>query len=351
MDNANDKTPVETGETKTTELTPELQAKLDQIQANQETLLKKEKKTGPLIALVVVLLLISAVCVAFSVMTKGKNKDGGTDVNGNSSAPVEQLSDVTDETVKSTLNDRFDVLTMTSYNQYNKNKKGEASTSLAFIFTQNGALFSNLRLTEKEKFYIIAGYYETRSDELAKVEKSDYKSKAVQKYKDAISESDFLKNGRKVKVDEVANLYKEVFGEEIKHQSLEECGANAHLGDDTGYYYFNFVGGCGGMDFRKIVAKKLAYKMSGENYYLDLGLTTVFDGQDDDGKNICAIFNGYYAINTDAWRFNMDDDKVAKKCENGLSATKLSEQIGDSEMTKFRLVFDKEFHFNKIERL
>lgn len=351
MDNANDKTPevAPTGENKTVEITPELQAKLDQIQTNQETLLKSKKKTGPLIAVIVILLLVSAVCVAFTVLTKGKNENGGAGTT-TTTAPTEELSELTDETAKAKIDERIDEVNLISYDQYSSNKKGDSTLSANFIFKKNGELFSNLGLSAKEKVFITAAVLQFRDENaLEKATKADYKADAVQKFKDAITEADFVKYAKRISAEKFANRYKEIFGEEISHQTVNECGANAHYSADTGYYYFDFVGGCGGMDLRKIIIKKDGYKASDDAYYLDATVATVFDGQDDNGKDVCAIFNGYYDIDMDVWNFNVQDEKVAKVCKGGETPTEFGNDIKTG--TKFRYTFDKEFHFKKIERL
>ena len=339
---------------KVTEITPELQAKLDQIQANQETLMKKDKKVVPLIIAVIVLLLISAACVAVAVLTKGKNNDGNiVDQNG-ISEPEVVLSDVTDETVKTTMNDRFDAVAMIYYGSQGKNKKNGDVLLTSLAFTKNEELFSDLRLSDKEKIFITAAHLMNFTGKYEeKITKDDLKTDFL---KDAVkraggSSNEVLKEGTKIKAEKFAEAYKELFGEDIKHQTVDECGGWAYYDAGTGYYYADPIGGCGGYDERQILIKRLDYKMSDENYFLEFGVTTTLDGMDKNGNEVCAIFKGYYDIDTDVWAYNMNDDKVAKSCKSGSDQYTLAAQIGENEMTKFRFVFDKEFHFKKIERL
>lgn len=352
MDNAN----VNNTETKTTELTPELKAQLDQIQANQEKLIKKEKKTTPIIVVVIVLLLISLACMAFTFFIKGKNNDGGA--GGQSQKPVE-LSEIKDVEVINKLNERFDAINMIYYGNGSKNSKNNNYVTANLIFTKNRQLFSNLKLTDNEKRFIVAAYLSNNEGLFEeKVTKADYTDsviKALEREKSTLSEEEFVKYGSKVSAEKFAAAYKELFGEDVKHKTLMECGGAAFYDAESGYYYSDPIGGCGGFDERYLFIVRYGgdYQESENNYYLDVHVTTVFDGHDNDGKSLCAVFDGYYDIDTSEWSFNMDDERVARSCKPNSVGEVINTNIDGKKLaeTEFRYTFDKEFHFKKIERL
>ena len=351
MDNANDKMP-ETGETKPAEISPELQVKLDEIKANQETLMKKDKKVAPLIAAVIVLLLISIVCVLFTAFNKGKNNGDIVDQNAKAKAPVETKMVESVEAINK-LNERVNTLNMLSFGNGSPNNKNDNFAVASYIFTKNTELFSNLRLTEHDKLYITLGSLSDGGEYEEKVSKSDYKASVIKTIAEGrdLTEADFVKFGTKVSAEKVASTYKDLFGEDVKHQTIKECGALGYYDAETNYYYSDPIGGCGGYDERKIIIRKYNNMESDDNYFLKVDVITVFDGTDKDGNELCAIFKGYYDLDTNAWAYDMSNDKVAKKCKPGASASDIISLAGTEAVTQYQYVFDKEFHFKKIERL
>lgn len=352
MENYNHAAEGSDNEQKTAEgLTPELRAKLEQIEVDSnKSINKKDRKIGPLIAAVVVLLAISAAAIAFTMMKKDVKPSIDPATATATEEPTNEPIALTDEAVIAKINQRIDEVNLINYGQYSTNKKGESTVSAGFMYKKNGELFDNLGLTDKEKVFVTAAVLQF-SDEnaLEKVTKADYKAQAVQEYKDLISETDFVKNGKKISAEKFAARYKEIFGEEVKHQTVNECGAIAHYSSDTGNYYFNFVGGCGGADMRAIIIKKDEYKVLDNEYYLDATVATVYDGQDVGGNNVCAVFDGYYNLDTKAWNYNIKDERIAKSCKGGETAAEFGALIETG--TKFRYTFDKDFHFIKIERI
>lgn len=351
MDNANDKMP-ETGETKPTEISPELQVKLDEIKANQETLMKKDKKVAPLIAAVIVLLLISIVCVLFTAFNKGKNNGDIVDQNAKAKAPVETKM-VESLEANNNLNERLYALNLINFGQGSQNNKNDNFAIADFAYTRNAELYSNLRLTDSDKLFITLASLSKGGEFEEKVSKTDFNASVVKEFDrdGTLKEADFLKYGTKVSAEKVASTYKDLFGEDVKHQSIKECGALGYYDAETKYYYSDPIGGCGGYDERKIVIRQYNNTESDDNYFVKVGVVTVFDGTNQSGKELCAIFDGFYNVDTSAWGYDMESDKVAKSCKPGDSASSILSAAGEEHLTHFLYTFDKDFHFKKIERL
>ncbi len=352
-----DKKPENTGEVKTVELTPELEAKLEQIKAEDTTKAnKKNSKVGPLIAAIVVLLSISAVAVAFTVI---KRDSKGGEPQANSSEEKEpEITEVTSSAVKQRIDETVDKLNLVYYGEYSENAKGSDFLTLNYMTTKNEQFFKKLRLTDDEKIFVASTYINIHNSGLLEpVTESDYGAKSIQDAakKFDISAKDFLATAKKVSAEKFATVYEDIFGEEIKeYKSVEECYGSTIYDEEKEIFYYDVHGGCGGVDFRKILFKKDKYQVKGDEYYLDATVATAIDGQSS-ASLYCVVFDGFYGsednIVINGWDINPQDTRIAAKCNPDAKQSEYEQIMKDGEFSKYRYTFDSDYHFKKIERL
>ena len=338
MDNANVNQP-ETPTEPAVELTPELEAKLNEIKIKEESKPAPKGKKGLIAAVIVLLLVIACACVVVA-LNKSKNPNAG-DNTPTPTSTASSASTIEDTTIKAKLDKQIETIHLVG-----KNNAGKNPLTVLYAYTDNDLLFKNQGFTDDEKLFIVIKKLHEIDNEFERVTAKDFSAAAIKELGDRVDSDTFVEYATRIKAETVAEKYEEIFGETVKHKTVDACGG-AFYSEDTEYYYADVIGGCGGMDFREIQVLKTKYEETADTYTVDALVTSVYSGEK------CYVFKGFQML--DDWDDKKDanDSRVYKTCtakSDGSADFTLSEADAENVNT-YRYTFDKDFHFKKIERL
>ena len=343
-----DKKPETTGETKTVELTPELQAKLDQIKLNENVTVKKtDKKIGHLIIAIIVLLAISGAAIALTVI-KGGNKDGKKDDTVAEKQEPLEITTVEKKTMYNTI-----ALLNFSNIESDANKDFIETgnfQSTAFMLTDIPNLYKNEGYTKKQKLFSIlynARHYEKKFE---KVSTENYSEADFKKYMDENKYLtwDIIKDSVSVlPVEYVETKYKELFGEDIENQDAADYCGGFLYDKELGVYIAGLRDGCGGIDARSVTLHVYNLSSTTEEYFVDANVATLYNSSFDTDNAKCNVYDDVYE-DTDTATKNIY--KNCKYDSKGSTDFVLTDEDTNS-VAKYRFTFDKDLHFKSIKKL
>ena len=349
MENYNHAAEGSDNEQKTAEgLTPELKAKLEQIEVDSnKSINKKDRKIGPLIAAVVVLLAISAAAIAFTMMKKDV-KPSIDPASPTNDTPVDL--EITDA-VKKSIYDKIALLNNRnlSVSEMDSFVASGDMMSTAYAYTYIPELY-NTGLDAKQKLYTLLFILRHRENKFEPVTKDVYTEKAASKYYNTIvtSYKEFTENIKMLSADYVADRYFEFYGEKITNADTNEMCGGFDYDQSTGYYLAGLHDACGGMDMRTALIHIYNVSSDAEKYYIDMNAATLYTGYSEDNKiqNVCYVYDDVSKVFTDDGKFDKNAKKY-KDCELNKDLTtdfKLTDTDKDA-VAKYRFIFDKELHF------
>lgn len=343
-----DKKPEMTGETKTVELTPELQAKLDQIKLNETVSVKKtDRKIGHLIVAIIVLLAISGSAIALTVI-KGGNKDGKKD-----DAVAEKQEPLEITTVEK--KEMYNTIALLNFSNIESDaNKDFIDTgnfrSTAFMLTDIPNLYKNEGYTKKQKLFAIlynARHYEKKFE---KVSTESYSEADFKKYMDENKYLtwDIIKESVSVlPVEYVETKYKELFGEDVENQDAADYCGGFLYDKELGVYIAGLRDGCGGLDARSVILHVFNLGSTTEEYFVDANVATLYNSSYDIDNAKCNVYDDVYEDTDTAIK------NIYKNCKydsKGSTDFVLTDE-DTSSVAKYRFTFDKDRHFKSIKKL
>lgn len=347
MDNE-DKKPEVSGETKTVELTPELQAKLNKIKVEEDGKInKKDKKIGPLIAAIVVLLAISAVAVAFTIAKKN-NPPASTQASGSSEEKKDEITSLE----RTELYKKIAFLNYTNYDSENNTnflKDGNLRT-ISFAYTKIPELHQNGNLSAQDKLYTMLYNFRHNEKRFEKIYKSTYPEDSAKAF---VAENRLISNLNEfydavtvVSSSYVATRYKELYGEEVQPKDTDNVCGGFNYDKLNDLYLAGLNDACGGVDFRTAIIRIYDVKKDENSFNVYVNGATIYSGEDAKGKKVCEVY-------TKITNLDEENAEVYKKCEMNdkyETSFKLTDEDKD-KVQKYLYKFDSDFHFKGIEKL
>ena len=354
MDNEENKPVEQTGETKTVELTPELQAKLDQIKLEdeQKSKTKLNKNMKPMLGAIIVLLLIAGIGVGLTVFKKGEAKKGEV-----AKQQEEEPLEITKVEKKKALQ-AISVLNFTKPDREDNANFVEDGVfhSGSFMLTYIPELYKNEGYTMEQKLLALLHnekFYNDRFEKIgSKYTEDDFKEYIGSKNTLIQDWKTFKEYVKVLPAEYVATRYEELYGEELKHQDAKEMCGGFEYDEKLGVYMSGLYDACGGLDARSVQLRVFNWGSTTEEYHVDANLVTTYVNSAF-AEQTCNVYNGIVTDILDENGNVKKDLAVYNTCKfNADGGTDYTLTEEDVESTaKYRFTFDKEFHFKGIKKL
>ena len=348
MDNANVNQPEapqeepNTGETKTVELTPELEAKLNEIKMREETKPAPKGKKGLIAAIIILLAVIAVACIAIAL----NNQKKGNEPSPTTSAgpKVETVEDVA---VKEKLYQKIAVLNVTDYKNATNSKFLETGVmrSPSFMLTYIPNFYENSGYTAKQQLYTLLltlRNYENRFEDLTgkNIDPTPY----IKDNPRVETKDQFYKNVKGLSAEYVAERYKELYGVSVQHaDTIEMCGG-FNYDEKSGLYLTGLNDACGGMDFRSLMLRVLDVTKTDDSYSVTANAVTMYTG-DGNNQKTCNVYDAVYSLD--------NNGKVYKTCtmDDQFNTDFVLTADDADNVAKYRFDFDENYHFTGITKL
>ena len=312
----------------------------DNIIEIQEVVNKKPKNGKSLIAAVIFLLLVIAGLCIFIVVDNNRKQEEARRKEYEAEVPL------TDEAMRDKINTTLAVI-----HDIEPMYASEFRMVLPYMDSANADIFAGKEISEEAKLLSIFKYLRRVDNGLENVEDDDYKVKEVQKWANVVTKDMFLEYGKRVSGEKVRKIYDDVYGGSAELKTVEACGG-AYYSEETGYFYLDFIGGCGGMDFRHVHVLKDEYKKKADEYLINTYVVSVYSEPDAE----CAVFNDFYANVGD-----LVDNMKAESTKEKIYKTCKPTNIGGSDFVfnktdidhagHYLYHFDQNARFKSIEKL
>ena len=355
MDNEENKPVEQTGETKTVELTPELQAKLEQIKLEDEQKSKASngRNIKPMIGAIACLLLIAGTAIGLTVFKKGSTDNGGGAAKKEDNEPLE----ITKVEKKKVL-EALSILNFTDPKRDDNAKFVDDGIfhSSAFMITYIPELYKNEGYTTEQKLLALLHnekFYNDRFEKIdSKYTEDDFKDYIGAKNTLIADWKAFKEYVKVLPAEYVATRYEEVYGEELKHQDAKEMCGGFEYDEKLGVYLSGLYDACGGVDFRSVLLRVFSWGSSTEEYHVDANVVTTYVNNAFE-EQTCNVYNGLVEDIVDDNGNVKKDLAVYNTCkfnsEGGTDYTLTDDDVDTA--AKYRFTFDKEFHFKGIKKL
>lgn len=318
-------------------------------QPTQPAPMPPKKKNTTTIVLVVILVLLIVGCgvaAAIMLMPKGGNNAGGSSSSNGGSTPTTPVTpvepeetEVTDALLKKELDEKIAILHHTTQidQTIDKGTVVGGYSNAIFDMYKTGYLDSNtIRIS-----YVIDSL---KSDfrPLSTEERDIVINSIPQEYREMVKEESL----QGIDGDKVATKYKGVFGEELVHETSDECYTYRY--DSThNFYYQDPIDGCGGTSPYATFHYKNKYTTSGDNAYVYVSTALV----DWEHGNVYCDIASLDLTN----EFKLADD--AEVCTT-LPADDVLFVLDESNYenySQYRFIFNKAedgtYYFSEVEKL
>ncbi|MBR3220530.1 hypothetical protein IKF76_01550 [Candidatus Saccharibacteria bacterium] len=313
---------------------------------------------GAIVAIAVVLALVALGLIGYIILDKTVwNKQSGSSNQSQSQTETPDeitASEITDAEIISDLDEKSSIL-LNLYIQEGATKDyGWDSMVTSSMYNYLDALMADGKLSNEAKVYNVLRHLFYNENAFSKVTASDYTNAEVAEIiKDSVLQgsnpSEFFNYVTKIDADEVAKMYKALYGEDIKHQSAKEICGGFYYDASKGLYLKGLYDACGGINPITYNFYREKYESVGDKAYAYFRVGTVNCEVD---ETSCTYYSGYFGhddlaklepigtVNMNAY-FDSDDGIITAD--------------NFEDFAPYRLVFEKQgdgsYAFVEIEKL
>lgn len=333
----------------------------ERVKHHEESVMPSAPKgnKGGIVAVVVILVLAVLGLIGYIILDKTVwNKSSSSQGQSQSQidAPDEVVvSEITDSNIKSELDKESSIL----FTLYLPDKDYDWSNVVASsMYNYVDQLMTDGQLSDEAKVYVTLRALQDYEEAFTKVTSSDYtesEAKAIMAESTMQNQpaSEFFSYVTKVDADDVAKLYKDIFGEDIKHQSAKEICGGYYYNADKGLYLKGLYDGCGGASPISYNLYREKYESAGDKAYMYFRVGTVNCAYD---STTCDYYSGFLSYD-DAQKATPLGSVTASGTyfDNNGRAKSIVTTENFEQFAPYRIVFDKQddgsYTFEKVEKL
>ena len=314
----------------------------------------KSSKT-PIIAIAIVLALVVLGLIGYIILDKtiwNKSSSNQSQSQSQIDNPDEiVVSEITDNNVKSELDKESSIMLGLFFPEGEQDFAWKSIVA-GGMYNYFIPLMEEEKLSDQAKIFTLLRALQEYDNAFVKVARSDYTNAEIQDiYKDSILSGDansFYDYVLKIDADTVAKAYKELYGEDINHQSAKEVCGGYYYDAKKGLYLKGLFDGCGGASPISYNLYREKYETAGDKAYIDMRVATVNCAYE---TNVCDYYSGIFSDITG------NEHKIGSTSTywNNGNAVSIITDDNYEQFAPYRIIFDKQddgsYAFEKVEKL
>ena len=298
----------------------------------------------------VIIGLIGYIIIDKSIWSQPSTQSPNNQPQNQTATSDDATTEITDAAIISDLNKKTAILLSAPFDGYDW-----TSTVTNNSFNYLDSLMKNGGFAAQEKVYNIL-YSLYFNDAFSKITTSDYsRAEASEAIKDTAIEGypdEFYNHVTKIDADTIAKIYKDLYGEDIKHQSAKELCGGFFYDSKKGLYLKGLYDACGGASPISYNLYREKYEAAGDKAYAHIRIGTVRCEHDEVN---CTFYSGYHSYDDTQKMQPLGTVNSSKYFANQGEAASVITADNFEDFAPYRLVFTKasdgNYVFDGLEKL